>query len=353
MISTIHKIHMDISYNYNNLLFNKIGRYATTNNSNFIHNIIICFNKKINFDLTFEFMKNKMLYKYLTEFANSDTYKQIDLHCPTDIIIKEHKNDCINKHLYNFVEIYNKILELNDKNIWQIMYSIYWIFIHPLVHWFNSNELNMDINYLSALIHFVSHIKWFHFNMHVILIKKILNETSNEIIIMGNINHVVTHHLYTLHKTDELKCFIKEEIPSHSIAIIIKNAKCFIYDPDYINRDITSQIKKLLLSVNSNIKYKHIKLTNPIQSITDDNYCIFHCIFLILDAIKMNDETLEQHIKYLDKQNKDATIGDIRKKIINELVIERSETISETKFAQQIVSLRSMLGYAERSEAIP
>ncbi len=33
--------------------------------------------------------------------------------------------------------------------------------------------------------------------------------------------------------------------------------------------------------------------------------------------------------------------------------MSKNDTISEAKFAAQIVSLRSMLGYAERSEAIP
>lgn len=318
MLSKIHKIHMDISYNNNNEMFKNIGKYVAINGAHFINNFCISFNKKNNFDLTFEFAKNKILHKYVTEFVNSNINESLCMSSPCDVIIKHHKNELINSHLCKFLEEYNEQLYLykSNKNTWEMMYYVYWKFIYPLYEWYNSCNTINDIYYLCALIEFVSRIEWFHFNVHVIIVKKLMIETEKNMYMFGNINQVIMHDLYLLHENDELKSFIKEEIPSHCIAFIVRKNKCTMYDPDNTAKKIKIQIKKLLVYINLNIEFEFINVEHPIQTITDDNYCIFHCIFMIFDMIQLKKDTLNDHIKRCNKQNISMTISDVRDKII-------------------------------------
>jgi len=76
--------------------------------------------------------------------------------------------------------------------------------------------------------------------------------------------------------------------PSHMRIIFKQNDDIQFYDPDIC--DDFHKVKyffKLLLGHDAKI-YHYLKMYVPIQEITDDNYCLFHCIYMIKLVDKYN-----------------------------------------------------------------
>lgn len=112
--------------------------------------------------------------------------------------------------------------------------------------------------------------------------------------------------------------YIMDEYASHSNLLIANKTHMTIYDPD-INHDMCfiENIESFAHTVG--LEFNPTNQICPIQSATDDTYCIFHTIMMIEHIIRSNPLDIDQVIKMIDEcETSDQSISrkDVYQKIL-------------------------------------
>jgi hypothetical protein len=188
-----------------------------------------------------------------------------------------------------------------------------------------------------GVYHFLSNLEWFHMLVTYVMCKDIFSATKSTnpdkyAVIFGERN-MIEYEFINTYTLTELKNLFSSEYISHSILYIVGNDLIYMYDPDESDDeelDPTDAIAYILdfkknTTQNENKIEGQTKMQQdiqlvqlcPVQSLTDDQYCIFHCIWFLLRLIgtfdgEMTLEKFSKFIEHINKINKKTTIKDVR-----------------------------------------
>jgi len=110
------------------------------------------------------------------------------------------------------------------------------------------------------------------------------------------------------------KKYILDEYSSHSVLLISNLTQMTVYDPDSNECDEKFLENVERYSRHCGFEFKYYKQINPIQSITNDTYCIFHSIIMIEHIMESKSGDIDQIIqlfKKLDHVDKSFETKDI------------------------------------------
>jgi hypothetical protein len=175
-----------------------------------------------------------------------------------------------------------------------------------------------------GVYHFLSQLEWFHMVMTTFLcrdtLKKIKDTESLKkyAVIFGERN-LIEYEFIDTYSIDEIRDLFSSCYASHTTLYLIGKDLIYMFDPDESDEEIDSIDA---LSYMFDIEKLNIEFHNPIQSVTDDQYCVFHCIMFVLKLIdvlsdRISQKNLIKFINYVDKSNVNTTIYDIRYFISN------------------------------------
>lgn len=285
----IYKTHMEISFNHNHNIYNYITNTVKKNNNCFDNNFQICINSFGRYSYGLAIMKRLTYDEYIDLIDIINNNKLIDFnkikrwgYSILDII----ENDKIE----NFTNNYKKFLQrlylsfsillkyCKNKNNYTELFL--WIFKNY------KRIYNKNLNSSEFLVYyyFLESLELFHLTLIKASYKK-LSKNCNTLFVIGD-NLYIEYDDLLKYTSKELYDFFDHEVYSHSTLYIFNNNNFTLYDPDY---DLTTEnnIDKLKNYLELN-RYIPIKLNKSIQSITDDWFCIFHCIRFILLINKFN-----------------------------------------------------------------
>jgi hypothetical protein len=133
--------------------------------------------------------------------------------------------------------------------------------------------------YLKKLFQIFDNDETFHLATLIFRFKK----NSVDEIIKNQNNFYCFSEIYDIPKFEIYDEPILETLndnPSHMRIIFKQNNDIQFYDPDIC--DDFHKIKYFFEFLLNDVKiYHYLKMYVPIQEITDDNYCLFHCIYMI------------------------------------------------------------------------
>lgn len=165
-----------------------------------------------------------------------------------------------------------------------------------------------------SLMVFLGLIEWFHL---LVIKMTVMTERENNdnkcLIVLGEETVIEYEHMtsYSIHVIVE---FFTSQYNSHSIVYLISDKYISVYDPDVDKGKIATQIDQLCGVTFT--QYLSIELIPSIQSLTDDQYCIFHSINFILRLVEMIDEEItpekiSNFMKYIQQLNKITNFRDV------------------------------------------
>jgi hypothetical protein len=375
-IQKIHDLHMGISYDHDHII-NKYIEERINSTKTFIldRRYCISINRYKRYDMSIQLLKN-IIFPTKDEFIEQlkKSIHSIDLKCFLDVSIKlsisepeineQKSNNISNQYVTKDIPNIRACFE-NDKTKYTIplcnetediildlindyenevsstlssiefsknfsfrmcvwMYSLY----EGLKSVYNNNtndifkfENTPQINSIFVgVMCFLGTIEWFHLLVIRMMIdnlcSKMLNQSKKCMIIMGEEVEIELEKLnnYSFQDTKE---FYLNEYCSHSNVYLIDNQHITIFNSDvHANDDIHKiLIDKICLIIGK--KYiSTSQLVKPIQTITNDQYCIIHCMNFILKMIEMIDNkystnNLLKFMQYIDSVNKITKITDI------------------------------------------
>ena len=183
------------------------------------------------------------------------------------------------------------------------------------------SDLNIEFAGMSL---FLGTLEWFHILVIRMMVDELKSGPDNGdkcALILGE-ETIIEHEYMSSYSMSEIREFFSSEYKSHATVYLIDNHHISIFDPDAddvkYNDDSDDKIPdalidKLCLFLKKG--YVPIDLYPSIQTLTNDQYCIFHCINFILQIIEMVDvysiEKLMKFMKYVDDTNKITKLSDV------------------------------------------
>lgn len=329
IIKNIYNLHMNISFDNEHKLYKYLEKECQMNSILFNKQLVIPINNYKRYDFGLHIMKYFTFYKnILFNCINSNNeyfYDMMKISCHENILEIIHKdNNEFNEEIINIIqqlnETYNKLIEtytdFND--------IILWVFDkYELIHnWYQCYNNTLNINNIISMYYFLGTLEWFHIYILKILLA---NYTNTNIIIIGDKLLFNCYELQTLSDND-LRIFFKDGYLSHSVLYLISSDFMTLYDPDYKQNESDNKIN--ILETILNVSYYPLKLSISIQSKTDDNYCIFHCIRIV---------------EYVNKLN--ITFDNIGFDILNNYINDLIITTNESVMIHYIINLYTDLKY--------
>jgi len=340
-IKDIHELHMELSYNPDHDMYKYLENETKKKNIGYKRQFVIATNQTMNIDLGIYLIKG-LLYPNRDEFikkiklVNPKIIKKIIDDSISNIIQKVSENKSIDSNdsilhksepLTNVKEICDKknmtliLCELKQKYIQKISKYIKDNDIDGLILWIYDQYANLKNIYHNKIIDkdgklrdayiseylFFGTIEWFHLLLTKIMYDDLVNNSNFEwLIINGEIQFIDTE-IMSAYSLNEFFEFITSEYNSHAILYLINTIHntMSIYDPD---NDIDHTDKKennLLSEILGKTIYK-INIDPSVQSMTDDPYCIFHCIWFIIrfiDVIPSNNKDIDKLDKFMEYIN--------------------------------------------------
>lgn len=179
-----------------------------------------------------------------------------------------------------------------------------------------------DSETFAGVYYLLSQIEWFH--ILVTLLKydeaRTIKPDNTQLVVFGN-ECMGDHGYMDTYSIEEIKSYHKDDYPAHSTIHIITNDCIYSYDPDKeetidentdssSDDDTTEQIDPITRFAHI-LFLKHIEIDSEysIQSLTEDTYCIFHCIWFIIRLIdiadcKLTSDNIDKISDYIDQINK-------------------------------------------------
>jgi hypothetical protein len=325
-MQNIHDTHMEVSYNQDHPIHIYIEDYVNQS-QNFVidRTFIISINRFDRYDMSLCFLKNQ-IYQTKESFIDSfkhyclkesniqynhvnEIYRMIEN--DKQYLIK-HFNQSIIDIIESLVKLYEGIVNQSNINIFEWIYRLY----DEL-----KNIKNDDggINKYIGTLYFLGLQEWFHLSVIDRLYNRINKKTNNICtIVWGEENAIELENLSDL-TIDEIMNHMNHEYCSHSILYMIDKNNISIYDPDYDYQNPSIEGKEKRLCNFMSKKYLSF------QSITDDQYCVFHCIdflFKLVDAISVSssaysEKTIKIFMNYINEVNQISKKSDIHTFIKN------------------------------------
>jgi len=187
---------------------------------------------------------------------------------------------------------------------------------------YNSNNINdkQNITFVSML-YFLGLLEWFHL-LIIDLMYHSLKTGKRCVMMFGEEikTELETMNEYTL---KDFRDYFSYEYCSHSTLYLIDDDCLTLFNPDINDNDCHNDdhnelTNKLCLFLNK--KFIPIDINDSIQTLLDDQYCIFHCMNFMLKLVDIIDTTnniyspknqLSRFMKYIESLNKITKKSDI------------------------------------------
>lgn len=181
---------------------------------------------------------------------------------------------------------------------------------------------DVNVEFISTLL-FLGTLEWFHLMIIGMMVDRLRSESGDRCILIPGEETTIEHEHMAIYSMQDIRDFFSIEYSSHATVYVVNKQQISIFDPDgddKKNRNDADEEKysvlvdKLCLVLEK--EYVPIDLHPSIQTLTDDQYCIFHCIAFILRLIEMIDddystESFHRFIKYVDDVNKITKVSDV------------------------------------------
>lgn len=313
LLSQIHDIHMKVSYNHDHPIHKYIENELNSKGYGYDRKYIISINKHNQIDQSLSIIKG-CLYTDPKKFIRL-LEKHVDIN-----IVKKYNINLPNHN--NEIEQYMNIYQQKVNNSSKIQIIEWIINLYEGIR----NQKN-DKSNISYLIYFLGTIEWFHLAIVRLMLYK---HNKNMIFVMGEYQDFdLLEDKYTY--CDFLK-FINSEYCSHSIVLTFTEKYLIPYDPDYdqsVNVSEYRHFDKICEVLGKKTMQVIPDQYVPIQDITDDHYCIFHCFWFIerivqMNIVEKNFNKFMDYMKHINKMTKKADVHffiddlNIRAKILND-----------------------------------
>lgn len=379
-IQKIHNLHMDISYNQNHQIYRYVEKCADKSKSfKFDRNFIISINRFCRYDMSIHLLKKSIFptkESFSTQFQKSTLdssfvsflVSSIKLNITKDLIVvgtdhvnKNHDfdmliiprslNDCydddlcemecpLNKHtnekIRELIKEYESFIQSNPPDTKSIHDICRWVYdkydiLRVLYDNTNPKEciVSDDNSTFISMMLFLGMLEWFHLLIIRMMIDNLKETTNNRCLLISGEDTTIEYEHMDAYSLQDIRMFFTSEYSSHATIYLIDNHHISMFDPDrddkknYCSNDNDfldhtpneMPIDKLSLVLEK--EYVPMDINPSIQTLTDDQYCIFHCIDFILKIIEMIDDdysiqSLEKFTKYINGINKIMKISDVR-----------------------------------------
>lgn len=329
-INVIHEIHMEISYDQNHCIYQYIENIINSSCFKFDRQNIMTINKFKRFDTGLQIINNNINLSYIDMKSISNDEKILLLFnkCDRTYLNQQIESDRENSSKgftdENLLIIHDMFNEYEYNVSMGIDTTIKWImnkyFSVKYILQSQKNKISSTniINEIIMTIYVLGLMEWFHI---MIFNYNFNNLNGNNKIILCEILDIELNLLMD-YDIGSLNTFLKNEYCSHSVVYIFEDANLYVFDPDLdestkVDKDLINVYDRLCFILNKKNKTLDIILKNPIQSLLDDNYCIFHCIEFMLNLANFNRiGDIKQFMKHIKAQNRNKTLIDVHKYIL-------------------------------------
>lgn len=290
-LAKIHEIHMGVSYQNDHPIHKYCEKELNCAGYGYNRKHIISFNKQNQFDQSLSIIKgylyndSKKFIKVIERYVNITDIKNYN-------ISNEVENNEIKQYMKQYQQYRGQKIQI-----------IEWIInLYEKVK--KRDTTNMNI---SHLLYFLGTIEWFH----LAIIKYMFSTyAKKKIFIMGEYQDFDL--LEDGLNNNDLFELIDSEYSSHSIVFMFTKYHAIVYDPDHVDND-SSQYNKLCKILNKKLMQIIPNQYVPVQEITDDQYCIFHCFWFIYRIVQMNidDNNITKFMEYIKFINKMTKKSDV------------------------------------------
>jgi hypothetical protein len=174
------------------------------------------------------------------------------------------------------------------------------------------SELN--VIFISTLL-FLGTLEWFHLLVIRMMVDQQRESSDNRCLLISGEETEIEYEYMCMFSMQEIKDFFTSEYNSHATVYLIHRDHITMFDPDEDNKKDDILIDKLCTVLEK--EYIHMNLCPSIQTLTDDQYCIFYCIDFILKILEMIDDdysagSLKKFMEYMKNINKLTKTADVR-----------------------------------------
>lgn len=301
-ILQIHEIHMKVSYQNDHHIYRYIESELNKCGYGYNRKHMIQINRYHRFDQSLCIIRGYLyddpqkFIKLLEQYVDIEAIRAHDI--GNEISEKEINEKEKRAHITKYIKLYE------EKKKGTKIQIIEWI-----IGLYGELKINKNIN-ISHLLYFLGTLEWFH-----LAIIKYMFSTYNEekIFIIGESQDFDPWDLHNYNYND-LNEFVTSEYCSHTIVYMFMGKYMITYDPDYQAYDnelvqfnkLCKILEKKYMSV---IPDQYI----PIQDITDDHYCIFHCFWFIQRIVQMHidHQSIVDFMEYIKRINKKTKKSDV------------------------------------------
>ncbi len=182
------------------------------------------------------------------------------------------------------------------------------------------SELN--VIFISTLL-FLGTLEWFHLLVIRMMVDQQRESSDNRCLLISGEETEIEYEYMCMFSMQEIKDFFTSEYNSHATVYLIHRDHITMFDPDEDNKkddkkdDVKYDILIDKLCTVLEKEYIHMNLCPSIQTLTDDQYCIFYCIDFILKILEMIDDdysagSLKKFMEYMKNINKLTKTADVR-----------------------------------------
>lgn len=346
-MQNIHDTHMKVSYDQNHPIHIYVED-CINQSQNFVmdRTLTISMNRFNRYDMSLCFLKNQ-IYKTKESFLDSlenhyflkntnISFDHIDDLYTTIENDKQYLTKQFNPLVIDVIETliksYERIINCSNSfvSLCQWIYYLYDELKNIKALKDHGNMEDDKKNKYIGTLYFLGLHEWFHLLVIEVLYCSIDKKTNNVCtIIWGEENMIELENLMDL-SINEILTYLDCEYSSHSTLYMIDQNNILIYNPDDCDDPFFETKKDKLCKILSK-KYLLIRSIQSIQSVTDDQYCVFHCIDFVLRLVNAtnastsgySEKTLKIFMKYIDDVNKITKKSDIHT-FIKDLLLKSS-----------------------------
>lgn len=357
MTKACHDMLIEISYDPCHKIYEYLKYIVNSSRFFRIHTLLsISSNIHMRYDVTIHILSGlllindvrSILLSNLHYVEQSESFKK----CKKNTLINHFKTDVkLMKYVKpskKFINIVMKLINKYDQNdnISDIINYLINIYCDLITLFIRETEF-FDAVLFSAQLYFVGLIEWFHLIIfrHILINQSELlfgtniflqnnNNNGECLIFFGQFIQIDTSAMCEYSRND-IKKFLTKEYPSHSTVNMFGSFKnhnqidgknpcsMVLFDPDHeTDFDKSNQMyDRFAEFMNIQNCSKYFKPNMSIQKITDDIYCIFHCIKTILMFTESYESFTIDNVKNMfmkiSVDNKKITKRDMQKFILS------------------------------------
>jgi len=367
-IQKVHNLHMDVSYDQDHPIYKYIERCADKSKSfRFDRKCTISINRFQRYDMSTQLLKKTIfpskesffhqfqkstldqnLVKFLLDSIQMSTLpddktvdktvnKTVSDSYDGDVIeMSNHLNKQTDIRVRELIKQYEDHVQDNPYPliICEWIYDKYHILTtmyedednHESDSISNTEEYipsELNVIFISTLL-FLGTLEWFHLLVIRMMVDQQRKSSNNRCLLISGEETEIEYEYMCMFSMQEIKDFFTSEYNSHATVYLVHRDHITMFDPDEDNKKNRNDFDALKYDVLIDKlctvlekEYIPMNLYPSIQTLTDDQYCIFYCVDFILKILEMIDDdysakSLKKFMEFMKNINKITKTADIR-----------------------------------------